>query len=289
MPIYTAIDSAGSPTAKAGVGRRPARIPAMVNFLSDRLGPYPFELVGLVADWVPDVGYALENQTKPHFAGDKDGPTVPAARPSPTSSPTSGWATTISPANWSVIWFNEGWATFAEVLFDHEVEGADMSPQEFFRAVYDSKPKFWKLAPASSTATRPSSSTASPSTTAPGRCCRACGRSSATTRFFDFARDLNDRHGGGNISRGQFVSEAKRASGFRGRKLQRLGDYFRQWLLWDRRPHLTPPTSIALSDGRTVALPTQPEEDTEMTAKADFDAAELVDRSRGRRRSPRCT
>ena len=55
-------------------------------------------------------------------------------------------------------------------------------------------------------------------------------------RFFDFAHELGERHGYGNISRGQFVSEAKRASGLHGKKLKRLGDYFHQWLLWNRRP-----------------------------------------------------
>ena len=239
IPIFTAIDSAGSPQRKAGVTATAARIPEMVNFLSARLGPYPFETVGLVADWVPDVGYVLENQTKPHFAGDKDGPQ--AGSSTLAHELAHQWmGDNISPANWSVIWFNEGWATFAEVLFDHEVEGADMSPQEFFRAVYDSKPKFWRLAPARLDGDPAKLFNGFAVYNRPGAMLQGLRKIIGSDRFFDFARDLNDRHGGGNISRGQFVSEAKRASGFHGRRLQRLGDYVRQWLLWDRRPHLTP-------------------------------------------------
>ena len=42
-------------------------------------------------------------------------------------------------------------------------------------------------------------------------------------RFFDFAQGLGDRHGDGTINRGQFVSEAKQASGLHGKRLKRLG------------------------------------------------------------------
>ena len=59
-------------------------------------------------------------------------------------------------------------------------------------------------------------------------------------RFYAFARHLGDRYGYGNIGRRQFVREAKQASGLRGRKLKRLGSYLRQWLLWEKRPRLTP-------------------------------------------------
>ena len=59
-------------------------------------------------------------------------------------------------------------------------------------------------------------------------------------RFFAFARGLSDRHGYGDISRAQFVREAKAASGLHGRNLERLGAYLRQWLLWGKRPKLTP-------------------------------------------------
>ena len=146
----------------------------------------------------------------------------------------------ISPANWSVIWFNEGWATFAEVLFDHEVDGRRQTPQEFFRAVYDSKPKCWRLAPATLDGDPAKLFNGFAVYNRPGAMLEGLRKIVGNERFFDFARDLSDRHGGGNISRGQFVSEAKRASGLHGRRLKRLGDYFRQWLLWDRRPHLTP-------------------------------------------------
>ena len=96
IPTFTAIDSAGSPQRKAGVTATAARIPEMVNFLSARLGPYPFETVGLVADWVPTSATCSRTRRSRTSRATRTAPR-PAARPSPTSSPTSGWATTSRP------------------------------------------------------------------------------------------------------------------------------------------------------------------------------------------------
>ena len=174
IPIFTAIDSAGSPQRKADVTDTADRVPEMVNFLGDRFGPYPFETVGIVADWVPDVGYTLENQTKPHFAGNKGGPAGrqldarPRARP-----PVDG--DSVTPANWSVIWFNEGWATFSEVLFDSKVDGRRHEPQGVLRRglrleaeeLEAGACRCWTTIP-------PTCSTAWPSTTGRERCFRVC-------------------------------------------------------------------------------------------------------------------
>ena len=59
-------------------------------------------------------------------------------------------------------------------------------------------------------------------------------------RFFALAQGLADRHGYGTIDRGRFVNEVKQASGLHGKRLKRLGDYLRQWLLREKRPDLTP-------------------------------------------------
>ena len=239
IPTFTAIDSAGTPQRKADVAATAARIPEMVNFLSARFGPYPFATVGLVADWVPDVGYTLENQTKPHFAGNEGGPAADSSTLAHELA--HQWmGDSISPANWSVIWFNEGWATFSEVLFDNKVDGSDLTPQKFFRAVYDSRPRYWKIAPAALDGDPAQLFNGFVVYNRPGAMLQGLRKIIGSERFFDLARDLNDRHGYGNISRGQFVNEAKQASGLRGRNLGRLGDYLRQWLLWEKRPRLTP-------------------------------------------------
>ena len=239
IPTFTAIDSAGSSQRKADVADTAARIPEMVNFLADRLGPYPFETVGMVADWVPDVGYTLENQTKPHFSGDEGGPAADSSTLAHELA--HQWmGDSVTAANWSVIWFNEGWATFSEVLFDSKVDGADMSPKQFFDAVYASSAKSWKLAPAVLDHDPANLFDGMAVYNRPGAMLQGLRMIIGNKRFFDFAHELGERHGYANISRGQFVSEAKQASGLHGKKLKRLGSYFHQWLLWDKRPQLTP-------------------------------------------------
>ncbi len=41
--------------------------PEAVQFLSNLYGPYPFDSVGGIVDWAPNVFYALESQTKPNY------------------------------------------------------------------------------------------------------------------------------------------------------------------------------------------------------------------------------
>ena len=216
IPTFTAIDSAGPPQRKADVTATAARIPEMVNFLSARLGPYPFETVGLVADWVPDVGYVLENQTKPHFAGDKDGPQ--AGSSTLAHELAHQWmGDSISPAQLERDLVQRGLGDVRRGPLRSSRSTAPSRPRRSSSAPSTTRSRSsgsWR--PPRSTATRPSSSTGSPSTTAPGRCSQGLRKIIGSDRFFDFARDLDDRHGGGNISRGQFVSEAKRASGFHG-------------------------------------------------------------------------
>ena len=41
--------------------------PAALEFFIDLYGPYPFDSVGAIVDWAPNVFYSLESQTKPNY------------------------------------------------------------------------------------------------------------------------------------------------------------------------------------------------------------------------------
>ena len=45
-----------------------AREPEILSFLASKFGPYPFKDAGGIVDHLPDVGFALENQTRPVYA-----------------------------------------------------------------------------------------------------------------------------------------------------------------------------------------------------------------------------
>jgi aminopeptidase N len=239
IPVFTAVDSAGSGQQKAKVLDAADRIPEIVNFLARKFGSYPFETTGVVADWVPSVGYELENQTKPHFAGDKQGPAIDV--PILAHEIAHQWmGDSISPARWSDIWFNEGWAQFSQVLFKNKVDGAKRTPRRFFRAVYAARGPAWRLQPAVLDHDPSKLFSGFAVYARPGAMLEGFREIVGNKTFYKFAKRLGAEHGGGTISRRQFVRDAKRASELNGRKLRRLGRYFHQWLLWEKRPKLTP-------------------------------------------------
>ncbi len=238
LPVYTAIDPAAPEGTQTAVRRAFGRIPEMTNWTARRYGAYPFDSTGAVADWVPAVGYELENQTKPHFAGDGQGLGVPV--PILEHEIAHQWAgNLVSPRTWQQIWFNEGMATFTQVFWNSTANDAKQSPREFFRAVFTSKRKHFRLAPAD---------LGSPHRlfdpwavyNRPGAMFEGYRQIVGSRRFFRFVRKVMDEHDYGTITERQVIVAAKGSSGLGKRDRKRLGRYFRQWLHREGRPTLTP-------------------------------------------------
>ena len=211
----------------------------MLNFLARRFGPYPFDSIGSVADWVPAVGYALENQTKPHYAGDDDGPAISDG--TLLHEIAHQWmGNSVSARRWTDLWFNEGWATFSEVYWGSRVNSSKQTPRQFFRAVITSRPENFELAPAVLDDDPANLFDGFAVYERTGAMFEGLRQIIGDKRFFAFARALAEDHRYGTISRGAFVREAKDASGLGRAGKRRLGAYFRQWLLREGKPSLRP-------------------------------------------------
>lgn len=222
-----------------------------MNFLADNYGAYPFDSTGAVTDVAPDVGYALENQTKPHYASGIGSNGAGFTASTQVHELSHQWfGDAVSPATWQQIWFSEGWATFTENGYDPS--GLDTAALEsFFDDVY-AEPDLpapvedeWSIPPAALGG--PENLFAGfPVYDRPGAMIEGFRQILGDDEaFFDFARGLQETYGYGTITEQQFVDAAKAASGFSGAELTMLDGYFQQWLHADSKPTITPDSFTA--------------------------------------------
>jgi aminopeptidase N len=241
LPVYNAVDSSATPEQKAAIDTTLAGAPAQTNFLSDLYGPYPFDSTGAVADRAAGVGYALEVQGKPHYAGGftSGNPSInPGTHLHELAHQWFGNSATL--ATWADIWFNEGWANWSEWYWDFQTQGGD-DPAAIFADLYATTPdEDWAMAPAILDDDPANLFAFFPTYQRGALTVEGYREIVGDNRFFDFARAVLRRHRHGNISTRQFIAEAKRASGLPGPKRQLLGDYFEQWLYGTEKPTLTP-------------------------------------------------
>ena len=95
------------------------RLPEIVKWESGLFGPYPFSSAGAIVDHTPArINWiALESQTKPVYAGAPDTSTV-------VHEMAHQWfGDSVTPKTWKDTWLNEGFATYAEWLWEEREGG----------------------------------------------------------------------------------------------------------------------------------------------------------------------
>lgn len=237
LPYYTAYDvSLGDqlPIAKANI----ERTAEITDFLAGKFGRYPFDSLGGVA--TSGFGFAIENQTRSVYGN------------SFWSGPNPIWVVaheqghqwfgdSVSLANWSEMWLNEGFATYAEWLWsEHSGQGTADELADAFYAKYPADDAFWKQV-------------ISPTTLLfhdavyqrGAMALHALRTEVGDNAFFRILREYHALKRGGNAKTADFVKTAERVSG------KQLDAVFKTWL----SDPVKPPTGPNGQAARTTKAP----------------------------------
>jgi aminopeptidase N len=195
------------------------RTAEMIDVYDDLFGPYPFVAYGAV---VVDerLGFALETQTLSIFGTDAAGSESVIAH----ELAHQWFGDAVSPASWQDIWLNEGFAVYAELLWqEHNGEGG---PDEFAAQIGDAS-GLLDLPPGDPGA----NSLFAPTVYDRGALTLHVLRDAiGDDAFFTLVRTWVERHSGGSASTADFEALAEEVSG------QDLTPLFDAWLRAPRMP-----------------------------------------------------
>jgi aminopeptidase N len=218
IPSYVAVD----PSQAAGSAAALAQFPEIVRFLSSIYGPYPFDTVGAIIDSAPEVGYALESQTKPNFDSAPDDFTL-------LHEISHQWVgDSVTLTSWPDIWLHEGFATYSEWLWaDHTGQFTPQAAFDYYYSLPATDP-LWSPPPAT-----------------PGDAAHLFGdpvyfRGAMTLQvlrntvgdatFFRILRRWVTQYRYGNVTTAQFIALAQQESHMD------LGGLFQRWLYQSGKP-----------------------------------------------------
>lgn len=226
LPWLVAVSDRLGERDQAASMRLMRKTPTVVAGLEKDLGDYPFSVVGGLTTGL-DVGFALENQTRP---------TYPAVGASATSLVVHELAhqwfgDDIAVERWSDIWLNEGFATFMEWRWaeSHGRRSADDVLRSYYANV-DATSGFWKVVVADPGADRVFDGAVY------GRgamVLQALRNRVGDETFWRVVRTWIREQRGGNGSTAEFEEVAARVSG------QDLASFFDAWLRTPAKPAAT--------------------------------------------------
>ncbi len=223
QPIYNAIDSGFTAAQKATATTRLAKQPAMIAFLEQIYGPYPFESAGAIVDNARFVGYALESQTKPNY--DR----VPGESTILHELAHQWVGDSVTLTVWPDIWLAEGFAAWSEWRWT-EFNGGS-SAQATFQDTYDSIPaddEFWDT-PAGDPG-EPANLFGDASYTRGAMTLQALRAKVGEATFTRILHAWYAENRNSNVTTADFVALAERESG------QQLDAFFDVWLYQPGKP-----------------------------------------------------
>jgi aminopeptidase N len=220
IPYVNAVESAVAADSAAAI----ARTSEIIDWETTLFGPYPFDAIGVIAVDAPDVGYALETQTRPVFTSAIDESTL-------VHEYAHQWVgDSVSLTTFPEMWLNEGFAQYTEWLWA-EKEGTQTA-QVAFDEIY-ARPatrRFWQTAPAALPG--PEDLFSAPVYERGAMTLHQLRLAVGDASFFKILRQWTTRNRNGNVTTKEFIALAERISG---KKLDKL---FTAWLYTPGKPAL---------------------------------------------------
>ncbi|MCB0857917.1 MAG: hypothetical protein KDB57_07340 [Solirubrobacterales bacterium] len=239
IPAYNYYDDQATPDQITALETRFAAQQGIIDLFTPIFGEYPLDSGGDIAGWVPQLGYALENVGKSHYAGSGSGPSISAG--TQAHEWTHQWfGNTVGPATWLEIWFNEGWATWGAW---RSVSAANPAVQWTNNYTNPESSK-WTQPPATVGGDPANMFNSFPSYTRPGMALEGYRQIVGDSKFTEYAQELMARYSYGVITTQQAIDLALEISDFTGAELELLEDYWQQWLLQSGMPTITPSSFI---------------------------------------------
>jgi aminopeptidase N len=150
LPSYDAIAHEITGGLRAEIDDSMARQGEILELLIGAFGRYPFSTVGGIVPNQEDLRFALETQTRPvyskRFWRTAEGEPRDADWVVVHEYAHQWFGDDVALARWQDIWLNEGFATYAEWLWEEHLGNA--TPAEIFRATHDAIPAedpFWQV------------------------------------------------------------------------------------------------------------------------------------------------
>jgi hypothetical protein len=224
--VYNAVD----PTLAAELGPLLDEVPDIVRFFSTLYGPYPFNAAGAIVDDAPDVGYALESQTKPNFAFVPDETTLVHE----LAHQWFGDAVTLR--QWPDIWLHEGFAEWSEWIWA-ERHGGPTAQESFDEVFNDTEDEDVIWSPPPGRVPSPDQLFSDSVYDRGAMTLQALRVEVGDATFFRILRDWFAQHRYGNATTAEFIALAQRDA------RRDLGHFFYIWLYRDGRVGTADPSA----------------------------------------------
>jgi aminopeptidase N len=231
VPLYDAVDPQtrryGEKTPTPDVAwARLAVEPEAIRFMSSLYGPYPFDSVGAIVDWAPNVFYSLESMTKPNYW------VLPSELTVVHELAHQWFGDALVLERWPDMWLNEGFATWSEWIWNEHkgVKSAHDQFEELYATPEDSAAGQDLWFPAPNALPDASELFATPVYDRGALTLQALREKVGNDVFMQIVRTWYGENRYSNVTTADFIATAERVSGVQ------LDHFFDVWLFQEGRP-----------------------------------------------------